>query len=267
MTSMTPLLNQEVGFAPYSTLPVSSLDENTINSFMNQLASNVMYAYIVVFVYMANELASERESKSREGMKMMGLEDGTYYCGWFLLFTFFSVYNALCGTVIFCLTVFSNINPLFVFLFLVLYSFALFGQAWVIVAILPTPRGAILLVILFQILSFSLGQTFNNAIPPQGLVFGLSFLPNIAMGQIIKQLLFYNFQTGDGLRLGSGSSHLYQNYSFTAGMVFLALDAVVYILLGLYLDQVLPSGFGVPKPWNFCLKCGRRGGRVLREDM
>ena len=33
----------------------------------------------------------------------------------------------------------------------------------------------------------------GNAIPPQALVYSLSFLPNIAMGQIIKQLIFYNF--------------------------------------------------------------------------
>lgn len=182
MDSPAPFLLQEVGFAPYRSPPVTELDQNTVNGFMNTIASCIMYAYITVFVYMANELASERESKSREGMKMMGLQDGTYYCGWFLLFTGFSVWSALTGTLIYCSTVFSNINGLFVFLFLVLYSFALFGQAWVIVAILPTPRGAILLVLLFQLLSFNLGQAFNNDVPAQAVVYALSLLPNIAMG-------------------------------------------------------------------------------------
>jgi len=82
----------------------------------------------------------------------------------------------------------------------------------------------------------------------------------------VKQLLFYNFQTGDGLKLGANTSFVYENYSLSAGMSFLALDAVLYLALGLYLDQVLPSGFGVPKPWYFCFKCGKRQ-QILREDM
>jgi len=73
---------------------------------MNTVASEILYAYLIVFIYIANELAGERESKSREGMKMMGLKDSTYYAGWFVLFSIFAVWNALCGTIIFKLTVF-----------------------------------------------------------------------------------------------------------------------------------------------------------------
>jgi len=78
-------------------------------------------------------------------------------------------------------------------MFLLLYGFALFGQAWIIVAILPTTRGANLLVLLFQIITFSLGQIFNNGIPNRAVVYTLSLLPNVAMGQTVKQLIFYNF--------------------------------------------------------------------------
>lgn len=112
---------------------------------------------------------------------MMGLQDGTYYTGWFLLYTFFAVYNSLVGTVIFGTTVLGNINPVMIFLFLFLYGFALFGQAWIIVAILPTTRGANLLTILFQIITFGFGQMYNNGIPPKGPVWALSILPNVAM--------------------------------------------------------------------------------------
>jgi hypothetical protein len=94
---------------------------------MNTTASQILYAYLIVFIYIANELAGERESKSREGMKMMGLQDGTYYAGWFILFAIFAVWNSLCGTIIFHATLMQHINPLLIFLFLFLYGFALFG--------------------------------------------------------------------------------------------------------------------------------------------
>lgn len=50
-------------------------------------------------------------------------------------------------------------------------------------------------------------------------------------------------------------------------MLFLTADAVFWVLLGLYLDLVIPSGFGVAKPWYFCFKCGKGKERVLRADM
>lgn len=197
---------------------------------------------------------------------MMGLQDGTYYLGWYILFSIFNFWNALTGTIIFKLTLFANISSLLIFLFLFFYGFALFGQAWIIVAILPTTRGANLLVLLFQIITFSLGQTFTNAIPDPHVINALSFLPNVALTQIVKQLIFYNFQTGDGLRLSGNSGYVYENYSFQTGMLFLAANAVIYSLIGIYLDQVLPSDYGVPKPWNFCCKC-KKSKRVISDDM
>jgi len=35
-------------------------------------------------------------------------------------------------------------------------------------------------------------------------------------------------------------------------------DVVFWTALGLYCDQVIPSQFGIAKPWNFCCKCGGR---------
>ena len=40
--------------------------------------------------------------------------------------------------------------------------------------------------------------------------------------------------------------------------------AVFYTILGLYLDQVVPSQFGVAKPWNFC--CKKKRDRVIADE-
>ena len=37
--------------------------------------------------------------------------------------------------------------------------------------------------------------------------------------------------------------------------------SIVYIILGLYLDQVVPMEFGVAKPWNFCCSKGSQKRR------
>lgn len=37
----------------------------------------------------------------------------------------------------------------------------------------------------------------------------------------------------------------------------LILDFLFWTALGLYCDQVVPSQFGIAKPWNFCCKSGK----------
>lgn len=38
------------------------------------------------------------------------------------------------------------------------------------------------------------------------------------------------------------------------GMLMLYIMTVFYVILGVYLDKVVPMEFGVALPWNFCCK-------------
>ena len=71
------------------------------------------------------------------------------------------------------------------------------------------------------------------------------------MNQCVKLIFFYNLNTANGLTLAE-MSNVYQGYSFRGGILMLLLDLVVWVSAGLYFDQVIPSQFGVAKPWNFC---------------
>ena len=39
-------------------------------------------------------------------------------------------------------------------------------------------------------------------------------------------------------------------------------DVVFWGLLGMYLDQVVPSDYGVAKPWNFCCKSKKKNIQI-----
>lgn len=165
----------------------------------------IAYSSIVIFVYIASELASERETKSREGMKIMGLTDGTYYLGWFLLFLVFGLYNALVGTTIFSLTYFTRNNAFILFMSIFIYQISVFGLCWVFVALLPNTRGITMLSILFQIMTMFFAVQVASQYSPPSLLHGLSILPNVPLAQIIKQMFFWNFFNGEGLGFAQAS--------------------------------------------------------------
>ena len=62
-----------------------------------------MIIFKIPFFYITSKIASEKESKSKEGMKMMGLNDSTYYLAWFIIYTVISVVTSLIVALITCI--------------------------------------------------------------------------------------------------------------------------------------------------------------------
>ena len=81
------------------------------------------------------------------------------------------------------------------------------------------------------------------------------------MNQIVKQIFFYNYSTAEGLTFNTGSM-TYQGYSFRGGILMMLFNVVFWALLGIYLDQVVPSQFGIAKPVCFCFQRRRGGVRI-----
>lgn len=51
-----------------------------------------MFTFLIPLYYIVSKLAEEKESKSREGMKMMGLKDFAYFTSWFVFFLVITVF-------------------------------------------------------------------------------------------------------------------------------------------------------------------------------
>jgi hypothetical protein len=92
----------------------------------------------------------------REGMKMMGLKDSTYYLAWFILFFMISSVTSLIVSLITCLQLFKNLDFLLLFMFFLFYSQTLLGISFIVVAFLPNKRSSAIAAVLFNFISFFL---------------------------------------------------------------------------------------------------------------
>jgi ATP-binding cassette subfamily A (ABC1) protein 3 len=101
-----------------------------------------LIAYMVPLFYILSKLAEEKQSKAREGMKMMGLNDGTYFLSYFLFFMSIVLLTSVIiqGTLLSEVCKYSNI---FLFLaFNLLYGACIFGYSVLVVAFFPNKRSA-----------------------------------------------------------------------------------------------------------------------------
>ena len=188
---------------------------------------------------------------------MMGLDDSTFFLSWFILFFVISLVTSSFITIVSAIHIFKNVNMFMYFSFCMLYSLTLYGWAFTIVAFLPTKRTSGIAATLFHMISYFMSSILQDPKTPSGLQYGMSVLPNICMNQLVKQIFFYNYQTAKGLSFETGSIE-YEGYSFKNGLLIMMGNVIFWGILGVYLDQIVPSQFGIAKPWNFCCKSNRR---------
>lgn len=65
-----------------------------------------MIIYLIPFYYLTSKIAAEKESKAREGMKMMGLTDSTYYLSWLILYSCIATFTSIIITILCAIGVF-----------------------------------------------------------------------------------------------------------------------------------------------------------------
>jgi ATP-binding cassette, subfamily A (ABC1), member 3 len=194
-----------------------------------------MIIQLIPFYYLTSKISSEKESKAREGMKMMGLTDDTYYLAWLIVYSIITFVTSIIVTGMCAIGVFDNINMFMFFVMCFLYGMCMYGQAFFIVAFLPSKRSSGIAATLFHIITFYMVFILQDPATPSTALYSFSLLPNICMVELIKQIFFYNYNTRDGLTWSTLGIQ-YQNYSFKGGILVLLLDTLVWGFIGLYLD-------------------------------
>ena len=58
----------------------------------------------------------------------------------------------------------------------------------------------------------------------------------------------------------------YYNYKVTTCYLMLLLNIIVFLILGIYLDQVFPNEFGKKKHPLFFLKCQTKSNKIKIEE-
>lgn len=225
----------KTAYAPMSTDIYKDIDPMVQTQFSALFPFFYMIVMLIPFFYLVGKIASEKESKAREGMKMMGLEDGSYYISWFIVFSTIVGGMSLIVTVVLAIGALENVNMVIFFIFVFLYSMTLYGIAFFIVAILPTRRSSVIAAFLFHFITY----LFNNFLADPGTSsfsqYAFSIFPNVCMSRCVKLVFFYNFNTSSGLTFENLAID-FQGYSFRNGLIIMAFDVMFWGGIGLYLD-------------------------------
>ncbi|XP_037610037.1 ATP-binding cassette sub-family A member 5 isoform X1 [Sebastes umbrosus] len=224
-----------------------------VQKFPHALISIYLVLAFTPFVtFLIVNVAAEKEHRLKDTMTMMGLYDTSFWLSWGLLYAALVTTMSILMSIIATYTALFPNSDFFVIFFLIfLYGISSIFFSFMLTPLFKKPKFAStvgsMLTVVFGCLSL-----FNVLMKdfPQPLVWLLCLLSPSAFSIGIAQVVHLEAQ-GDGAvfsTLANGPHPLY------VPMLMLVLDCILYLLLAIYLDQVLPGEFGMRRSLVYFLK-------------
>jgi hypothetical protein len=208
----------------------------------------VVLSYLCPLILYVLKMVVEKESRSKEVMKIMGMGEGTYFLSYFVEFFIINI--------IYCLAVgyiarlmFFKIPYWYLVLYLWLFGLNVFALAFFSQSFMDTTRLALIVsCLIYCLMLFVSAAVYDETIkkiykivasllPPVNLLLGA-----FTLGKF--EGMFYEFHSKD-------VDKNYLNYSMSTCYIMFTIDFFIYLILGFYLQNVIPHEYGVAKPWYF----------------
>lgn len=189
---------------PYKSKPFINLPDQISGQLSLVFPLYFMFTFLLPLFYMISKLGEEKESKSREGMKMMGLNDQTYFLSWFIFHLTIILIQSAEVAVMTSFNVFPNSNPFLIFIWCFLYGLCIFSFVICVTAIVNGQSAASTAGTLLWVISFFLSFTVNGAKVSTVAKVIFSILPNISLALSVNNLFYLELQAG-GLNFTTAS--------------------------------------------------------------
>ena len=266
-------LNKPEAKIDFAMLPMPYMDYRS-DPFSK--AIGYMIPFFIIIAYMCPlclyvyRMVGEKENKSKEGMKIMGLDEGTYFLSYFIQYVVITFIDSIINTIILAF-IFTKIPFYFIFVILFLWTLDLFAMIFFFQSFIDKTRVALILSLLIYFATYFLSMACMDEGANKALKIVMSIFPPICIELGI--VLLGKFESHFKQFHARDYTKTYTNYSIFAMNLMQFLDFFLYLFLGYYLQNVLPHEFGIRKPVNFICKseywCGSKKNnnknRVLQE--
>ena len=226
---------------------------NLLHQFMEQIISIFfLIAYAFPMCINIYRLIKEKESKAKEIMKIMGLDEFNYYFSYFVIYSIFNLLHAI-GNALIVKQILNYIELGYLFVLFFLYGLVIFSLVFFFQSFLEKANISIIFCLLVYSIMYFIGFPLNSSAVKKSvkIVFALLFPPiNISFGSNTITQFQINFNKFKGRTLMN-----FKNYSVCDMYIVFIFNFILYMFIGFYLQNVLQHQFGLSKPWNFlCTK-------------
>ncbi|XP_052859969.1 phospholipid-transporting ATPase ABCA3-like [Anopheles cruzii] len=242
-------------YPPYYSDPL-------LTGFENLLPLIIVIAFFYTAINTVKYITVEKEKQLKEAMKIMGLPSWLHWSAWFVKCLVLLIVSISLIVVLLCVTLTTNTD-------LAIFEYAQWTVVWFYLFVFS------ITTICFCFMVSTFFSKANIAAGIAGLLWFILIVPyniafsnydDMAVGAKLALCLFSNSAMSFGFMLmmrhegtatGLRWSNLFDPVSvdddFSVGhtMVMLLVDALIYLVIALYVEKVFPGDFGIAEPWYF----------------
>ncbi len=238
-----------MGYAPLKT--EQYVDDSNFALAMGQgLSRFILILFLIPLIRFVYSMTQEKESKIKEAMLMMGMSEGGYNCSWFVYYVVIAFSQCLLLAIFGALFFFSSSNGIILFLVYFFYALSVFGLVNFFQALFSSPRNALIVAIILYWLSSFLAIVVANPDIDSNFKYLSSLIPTVGIILVSSNLGTFE-ASGSGVQF-SNWDVVYNNYTIVGYLGMTIISAILFWLLGWYLENVLPHDWGVRRPLCFC---------------
>ncbi len=238
------------------TLRMMPIPEHQTDDFALYIGDNLGLFLTIVFIWtlsrIVTSLVEEKELRIREGMKMMGLKHWVLILSWVITYLVIFFLTALSITVTTSTSVYKYSSSAYIFFFYFLFCTALFSFGYFISVFFDRARIASTAASILFIFLYFLSLSVQTDTTPVSTKQAACLVPSICLSfgaSVLSKL--------ESASLGATAAtadNKIGNFTINTALGMLFLDTVLYFIIALYLEQVLPSDYGLRRPWYFVFK-------------
>ncbi len=235
----------------YAITPMNYIESNN-DEFGEFFASNITIimclAFMVPLSLYIYKMVYEKESRVKEGMKIMGLDEGIYYLSYFIQYVLNAGLIAFLSSFILRL-VYKKIPIFFLNNLIFLFALDIFALVIFFQSFIDRTRIAVVLslILYFMMQCASIPVLHESASLGRKITLGLIPLVNLNIGNSLLSKFQYHYRKFKFRDL------MKDHYNYSLGLCYLMflIDFNVFIFIGFYLQNVLPHDYGIRRPWYF----------------
>ncbi|XP_058835896.1 phospholipid-transporting ATPase ABCA3-like isoform X2 [Topomyia yanbarensis] len=232
----------------------------------------IMIAFFYSCINTVKFITLEKERQLKESMKIMGVSGWLHWMAWFVKTLILLSISITLITLLLCVSLTTNTdiaifefsNWLLVWIFLFIYSITTITFCFMLSTFFSKAN----------IASGVSGIIWFYSLTPYNITFGnydrMSLVTKLAASLWCNTAMGYGFMLlmkHEGTSIGLQWSNLFtpvtvdDQLTVAHIMLMLLIDAVFYLLVALYVEQIAPGQFGIPKKWNFIFTINFRSSR------
>ena len=248
--------NDKYSSLSYAVTPMKYIDYR-VDPFGQLFAGITGICILIAYVFPLNiyvyKIVREKETRIREGMKIMGLGDSEYFLSYFIQYVVISIFITSINAYIYQ-RVLTTIPYYYLYCMIFLFSLDIFALVYFCQSFIDKTRISIVLTFIIYCIMYCLTLTciyessgdFHSKLL-------MSLIPVVNLNLSINILFKFDYHYRKFYDRDFTIKHY--RYSLSWAFIMYGVDFFLFIFLGYYLNNVLPHDYGIRKPWYFLCSC------------